>query len=272
MMYLCITLPFIILAWIVYTSKNALLCVGRWILRRRYDIECSGDFSFEPNKNYLILPNHPAIVDPLVLVAELHERGLNICPLVDESFFSNGFVRHILALFNAIRVPDFRRANFRPFLKVRPTYRSSYKRAKALSYSVLALLTAGESVLLYPSGHITADGRENLQNRQLAFNVTTQLPEGVEVVCVRIRGLFGSMWSRAGGRQPPPFLRTLIKAVLILPFSVFRRRRRVSMHAENLTSQILEWSKLPRAGFNEMLEKWYNADLAAKGLAAEATT
>ena len=59
MMYLCITLPFIVLAWIVYTSKNLLLCVGRWILRRRYQVECTGDFSFEPGKNYLVLPNHP---------------------------------------------------------------------------------------------------------------------------------------------------------------------------------------------------------------------
>lgn len=272
MMYLCITLPFIILAWIVYTSKNALLCVGRWILRRRYDIECSGDFYFEPNKNYLILPNHPAIVDPLLLVPELHKEGLNICPLVDESFFSNGFVRHILALFNAIRVPDFREANFRPFLKVRPKYRSSYKRAKALSYSVLALLTAGENVLLYPSGHITADGRENLQNRSLTFNVTTQLPEGVEVVFVRIRGVFGSMWSRAGDKPPPPFVKTLVKAILIWPFSIFRRRRSVSIYAENMTAKVVEWSKHTRAEFNGMLEQWYNADLASKGLVAEPAT
>ena len=272
MMYLCITLPFILLAWMVYTSKNVLLCVGRWILRCRYKIECSGDFSFEPNKNYLIMPNHPAIVDPLILVPELHKEGLNICPLVDESFFSNGFVRHILALFNAIRVPDFRKANFRPFLKVRPTYRSSYKRAKALSYSVLALLTAGENVLLYPSGHITADGRESLQNRQLAFNITTQLPEGVEVVCVRIRGVFGSLWSRAGGKPPPPVVKTLVKAILIWPFSIFRRRRSVSIYVENMTAKVVEWSKQQRAGFNGMLEKWYNADLEAKGLDAEPAT
>lgn len=272
MMYLCITLPFIIFAWVAYTSKSVLLCVGRWILRRRYKIECSGDFAFEPDKNYLILPNHPAIVDPIILVPELHSEGLNICPLVDESFFSNGLVRHILALFNAIRVPDFRKANFRPFLKMRPTYKSSYKRAKALSYSVLALLTAGENVLLYPSGHITADGRENLQNRQLALNVATQLPEGVEVVCVRIRGVFGSMWSRAGGKPPPPFVKTLVKAILIWPFSIFRRRRNVSIYAENMTAKILEWSKLPRAMFNGMLEQWYDADLEAKGLDAEIAT
>ena len=103
MTFLFITLPFLVMAWIFYTNKNVLLCVGRWFLSRRYQIKGSGDLVFAPNKNYLIIPNHPAIVDPAILVSELHRRGLNICPLVDESFFSNGFVRHVLALFNSAR-------------------------------------------------------------------------------------------------------------------------------------------------------------------------
>jgi len=102
--------------------------------------------------------------------------------------------------------------------------------------------------------------------------ILSQLPEGVEVLCVRIRGVFGSMWSRAGGRQPPPFVRTLVKAILIWPFSIFRRRRSVSIYAENMTAKVIEWGKLPRAGFNKMLEQWYDADLAAKGLDAELAT
>ncbi len=272
MTFVFITLPFLVMGWIFYTNKNVLLCVGRWFLSRRYQIKSSGDLVFSPNKNYLILPNHPALVDPLILVSELHRRGMNICPLVDESFFSNGFVRHVLALFNSVRVPDFRRANFRPFLKVRPTHKASLKRAKALSYSVLALLTAGENVLLYPSGHITSDGRECLENRQLAFNVISQLPKGVEVVGVRMRGVFGSMWSRAGGRPPPPFMKTLVKAIFLWPFSIFRRRRTVTIHVEKLTHKVGDWGKLPRAGFNKKLEQWYNADLEMKGLDKEPAT
>lgn len=272
MLYFCITLPFLITAWLVYYSRDALLNVGRWFLSRRYQIECSGDLLFERKKNYLIIPNHPAIVDPLILVPELHARGMNVCPLVDESFFSNGIVRHVLALFNAVRVPDFRNANFRPFLKVKPAYKSSAKRAKALSYSVLALLTSGENVLLYPSGHITADGKESLGNRQLAFNAISQLPDDVDVIGIRIRGLFGSMWSRAGGRPPPPFVKTFIKSILIWPLTFFRRRRVVEIYAENITTRVVEWSRMPRVDFDKMLEQWYNADLDMKGLEVETAT
>ena len=67
-------------------------------------------------------------------------------------------------------------------------------------------------------------------------------------------------------------MRTLVKAILIWPFSIFRRRRSVSIYAENMTAQVIEWGKLPRAGFNKMLEQWYDADLAAKGLDAELAT
>lgn len=272
MLLFCITFPIVLLVWIVYSSRDVMLSVGRWCIRRRYEAECSGDFDFDHSRNYLIIPNHPAIVDPLVLVGELHKKGVAICPLVDESFFSNAFVKHILGMVNAVRVPDFRKSNFRPFLRVRPTHRSAARRAKALSYSVLALLTAGENVLLYPSGHITANGREELGNRQLAFNAISQLPEGVQVMGVRIRGLFGSMWSRAGGVPPPPFVRTLLKSFLIWPLAFFRRRRRVQIYAENLTERVKEWSRLSRVEFDKRLEQWYNADLDAQGLSAETVT
>ena len=267
-----ISIPVAVLLWIVYTSRNALLCVGRWILWKRYDVTCTSEVEFLPGKNYLILPNHPALVDPLILVSELHHQGVDVCPLVDESFFSMRPVRHLLSLFHAIRVPDFRKSNFRPVLKIRPEYHSAARRAKALSFSILALLTAGENVLLYPSGHITADGAEKLGNRQLAYNVISQLPHGVEVVAVRIRGLYGSMFSRVGGRHAPFFGTACIKAILKWPFALFRKRRAVSLHLELITQRVLDWSRETRQAFDAQLEKWYDADIHEKGLTAEEPT
>ena len=127
-------------------------------------------------------------------------------------------------------------------------------------------------MLLYPSGHITADGRESLGNRQLAYNAISQLPDDVEVIAIRIRGLFGSMWSRSGGVQAPPFVRTLLKAIFIWPVSLFRRRRLVRIYAENITQKAIGWSQKTRGEFDKMLEDWYNADLDMKGLTVETPT
>ncbi len=269
MTYLFVTLPFLVLAWICYTSRNWFLSVSRWILARRYSVSVTGVEAIDRSKIQFVVPNHPAIVDPYVLVTELHAIGVDVRPLVDESFFSNRMMRHLLALFEAVRVPDFRKINFRPILKIHPARRDAARRAKALAYTVLATLTGGGNVLLYPSGHISADGREELSNRQLAHNVVSQLPSDVEVLGVRIRGLFGSMWSRAGGKAAPPFIKTLVKAAFMWFGTAFRKKREVTIHFENLTAKAVEWAKEGRAYFNAKIEDWYDSDLRAKGLVYE---
>lgn len=272
MFYFLITLSVVFTAWVVYSSRDALLFFGRWILHRRYEVTLRGQEGLDPKLTYLIIPNHPAIVDPLVVVTELHRLQIDIRPLVDESFFSNGLTRHILALFDAVRVPDFRRVNFRPILKVRPTLHDSARRARALGYTALSTLANGGNLLLYPSGHITDDGRETLSNRQLAYNVISQLPDDVHVLGVRTRGLYGSMWSRVGGRPAPPFVRTLVKSVLLWFVSGFRRKRKVDIYFQDITKETCAWATEERMHFNANLERWYDADLALAGLHAEEAT
>ena len=87
---------------------------------RRYNVTLSGTENLDPKRTYLIFPNHPALIDPFVLTTELYKSKVIIRPLIDESFFSNRLFKHIFMMFNAVRVPDFRRINFRPLLKVRP--------------------------------------------------------------------------------------------------------------------------------------------------------
>ena len=96
--------------------------------------------------------------------------------------------------------------------------------------------------------------------RQLAYSVCRELPPGVEVIGVRTRGLWGSIWSRAGRNDSPPFVPTLVKSVLLWFFAVpFMRRRKVAMHVENITSQVKEWTaEGSRIAFNRHLEAWYN--------------
>ncbi len=269
MIYLFVTLPILILAWVFYSSRDILLVLGRWALRRRYDITFTGHEAIEKKFTYLIVPNHPAIVDPLLLATELHAMGINVRPLVDESFFSNHIVRHVLALFDAVRVPDFQKLNFRPILKIQPRKRDSLRRARALGYTVLATLTAGGNVLLYPSGHISETGQEQIKNRQLAHNVIAQLPNDIHVLGVRIRGLYGSRWSRVGGHPPPPFVKTFITSSFLWCIAGFRKKRQVEIHFEDITLRCRAWATEGRIGFNRHLEQWYDSDLKLLGRVRE---
>ena len=255
-----IIILFVLLAWMICSSPTLVLALGRWVLHRRYDVSLTGAGYINPSLTYLIVPNHPAIVDPLIVVTELHRLHLDVRPLVDESLFTNRVARHILDLFDAVRVPDFRHLSFRPIPKVRPRRRDSVSRARSLLKVVLGTLNDGRNVLLYPSGHISEDGRESMSNRQLAYNVISQLPAGVRVLGVRTRGLYGSIWSRAEGRPAPSFARTVVKSLLLWPVACFRSKRNVGIHFEDITDACMGWSTCGRAGFNARIERWYDSD------------
>ena len=123
----------------ICSSPTLVLALGRWVLHRRYDVSLTGAGYINPSLTYLIVPNHPAIVDPLIVVTELHRLHLDVRPLVDESFFTNRVARHILDLLDAVRVPDFRHLSFRPIPKTRPSRRDSVSRARSLVKVVFCL-------------------------------------------------------------------------------------------------------------------------------------
>ena len=57
----------------------------------------------------------------------------------------------------------------------------------------------------------------------------------------------------------PSFVPTFVKSVsLWFLWAPFVPRRRVTMHVEDMTDRIKEWSKLSRLEFNRKLEEWYN--------------
>ncbi len=236
----------------VFTNRKALCFLGRWIFRRRYDVTVDGLESLADGRAYLVLPNHPAIVDPMLVTTELWRTPLK--PLCDESFFHAGIVAPVvLGTLGAVAVPDLRKHRSKAGATI----------ARGLNDIVLGALARGGSVIFYPAGHIhTEPDREEIGTRQLAYNVCRELPPGVEVIGVRTRGLWGSIWSRAGRKDSPPFVPTLLKSALLWLFvSPFKRRRRVTMHVENITAQTKEWAaEGERLAFNRHLEEWYNAE------------
>ena len=262
----------------VLNYRSVMVFVGRWIFSRRYDVKLEGDLralgretederpeakSFKQSNNptiqqsnnqtitqsYLVLPNHPAMVDPMLVCAALGRIPLR--PLADELFFKTGVLAPmVLRTFEAVAVPDLRKHRSAAGASV----------ARGLNEVVLKALRDGGSVIFYPSGHIQTEAdREVIGTRQLAYNICRDLPEGVEVLGIRTRGLWGSIWSRKGRKDSPSFALTFLKSVLLWVFvAPFVPRRKVTMHVENLTARTREWSKLTRLEFNRELENWYN--------------
>ena len=233
----------------VFCYRSVLLRTGHWIFTRRYRIEVDGLEAAAQGKPLLVLPNHPAMVDPMLVGATFWKTPLK--PLSDESFFHTGIVApRVLKTLGAVPVPDLRKHRTAKGATI----------ARGLGDIVKSTLADGGNVIFYPSGHIqTESEHEDIGTRQLAYNMCGDLPEEVRVIGVRTRGLWGSIWSRAGRKTSPSFVPTFIKSVFLWFFwSPFVPRRRVTMHIEDLTDRVKEWSKLTRLEFNRKLEEWYN--------------
>lgn len=242
----------------VFSYRSVLLVTGRWVFRRRYRVELEGPWFADGARGgseggaraYLVLPNHPAMVDPMLVGAEFWRTPLK--PLADELFFRTGVVApSVLRTLGAVAVPDLRRHRTAKGASI----------ARGLGDIVKSTLADGGNVIFYPSGHIqTEPEREDIGTRQLAYNICGDLPAGVRVIGVRTRGLWGSIWSRAGRKASPSFVPTFVKSVLLWFFvSPFIPRRRVTMHAEDITDRVVAWSALTRLEFNARLNDWYNA-------------
>ena len=233
----------------VFNCRRALVGVGHWVMSRRYEVRKSGFGVFDAqDAAYLVLPNHAAMVDPLLLFAEFRDQPVS--PLCDELYFSNPVAAAFLRTFGAVRVPDLRRRR----------RADDVRKVAGLQDVVLSALGAGKNVLFYPSGHIATEPREEIGTRQLAHNVCRQLPGNARVIGVRTTGLWGSIWSRKGRTATPAFGPTLLKSFgLWLVCLVTRRRRPVDMTFEDLTERVRAWAVLPRAEFNRRMEEWYNA-------------
>ena len=293
---LLLALAFLVAPFLfVFSYRPVLLYVGRWVFAWRYKVEidgleeigacaptalvptrtecagasetsslvpstpaASGAFDHAPSTKHersastslLVLPNHPAMVDPMLVGVAFWKTPLK--PLSDESFFHTGIVApHVLKTLGAVAVPDLRKHRTAQGATI----------ARGLGDIVKSTLEDGGNVIFYPSGHIqTEPEHEDIGTRQLAYNICGDLPEGVRVICVRTRGLWGSIWSRKGRKTSPSFVPTFIKSVFLWFFwAPFVPRRRVTMHVEDLTDRVKEWSKLTRLEFNRKLEEWYNA-------------
>ena len=234
----------------VFCYRPVLLCTGRWIFAMRYRVSADGLSCVPQDRPILVLPNHPAMVDPMLVGVTFWKTPLR--PLCDELFFHSGIVApRVLRTLGAVAVPDLRRHRSAKGATI----------ARGLGDIVKGALADGGNVIFYPSGHIqTEPDREDIGTRQLAYNICGDLPDGARVICVRTRGLWGSIWSRAGRTASPAFVPTFVKSVFLWLFwAPFVPRRRVTMHVEDLTGIVREWAKLPRLEFNARLNGWYNA-------------
>ena len=204
--------------------------IVKFFLHGHYDIRVTGEELLRDDATHLVLPNHTAYIDPLILFAE--EWWLPIRPLVDELFMRHPFYGHILRKADAIEVPDLQKSAM--------SREQGAAAAGQLSRIAIDSLAAGKQLCFYPSGHVKTVDKEVIGNRRMAYEVCRELPAGVRVILCRMRGLESSRWSKLQPKQ-------------------WKWRRTVTMVFEDHTDELKQAAQtLNRRAFNELLEEWYD--------------
>ncbi len=224
-------------------------CFVRCALRLRYRIKVEGLEKIESLNSHrpgvLFLPNHPAEVDPIILMTLLAPSFYPRSLIVEHFYYLKGFQK----------ILDFVRVVPIPTMAEKANRWKEREVAKILD-KIQQELLAGEHYIIYPSGKLKRSASESIGGASFAHNLLQKNPE-IPVVLVRTTGLWGSSFSAAQTGTSPRFQSVLKHAVKVIAKNLifFAPKREVLVQFEMASDLPLESSRLE---FNRTLEGWYN--------------
>jgi len=224
------------------------LWLARRILSLRYKVEVRGLEQCKRSGDTLVLANHAAYIDPVILILYLWPH-FQVRPMLMESIaripMLGWFFRSALG---AVSIPSFQGAV------------NSYKIAqgKKSLQEVVDGLHRGENFLVYPSGRLKRTGEERIGGASGVHEVVG-VTEGSEILLVRTTGLWGSLFSWALEGEKPSLPKGFARGFKILARNLFlfAPRRKVLVELEMAPPDLRE--ERDRARFNQRLEQWFNA-------------
>jgi long-chain-fatty-acid--[acyl-carrier-protein] ligase len=222
--------------------------LARFLVWLRYRVHLHGAEQLRDLRGpVLLLPNHPALIDPVVVLATLWPR-LRPRPMLYEGNFLNPILWPVMMLLDAIRVPDLSQ----------PSARARARAEQAVAEAIDSL-RRGQNVILWPAGRIERAGYESLGAARATADILQAVPQA-QVLLVKSRGVWGSMFSFAPTMTYPKLARGLWRGVglLLANLIFFMPRRRVDMTVERIDRSRLP--ELKRETLNPWLEAWYNSD------------
>lgn len=224
----------------------------RFLFWFRYRVTVKGIENLNPkvlNKKggVLFLPNHPAVFVEPTLVTLATWNKYPVRPMIVDYFFHQPIVNPVMKMINALPIPNFDISS------------NSLKRKQSeeVINTVIEDLRLGDNFLVYPAGRTKNTNQEIIGGASAVHRIIQEVPEA-NIVLVRTKGMWGSIFSRALTGKAPPLFPTLFQGFkYILKNGIFFTPRR---------NVIIEFVPAPkdfpyqasRIELNRWLENWYN--------------
>ena len=244
--------------------RIVVLFIARCLRSLRYRVTINGlDKLRGETGPILVLPNHPAYIDPPIVMSSLWPV-LRPRPMVFAGMFNNPLLYPLIKILNALEIPNLDQASVQ-----------ARQQAEQSIQGLIDSLRRGENCIMWPAGRVELRGVEVLGGVRRLTDILQAVPEA-KVVLVRTRGLWGSRFSYAQTGKSPPLVTNMLKGALWLVANLwfFAPRRHVTITVEKIDRDRLP--ELKRDKINPWFEEWYNrrrsrvADLRAVSLSLRA--
>lgn len=198
------------------------------------------------NGKTLILPNHSAVfVDPLLAIIKIWKH-FKPRALIVEYMYYQPIVQTVMRLLNGMPIPNFA-------TRVNSVKK---KRGEKVFDDVAESMNNGDNFMIYPAGRLKLGNYEEVSGSGVA-KIIERVPD-VNIVLMRIEGLWGSMFSRAITGYSPPLFKTVWEGIKVLLKNgiFFTPRREITITFEKANDDFPRTQG--RTAINQYLEDWYN--------------
>jgi long-chain-fatty-acid--[acyl-carrier-protein] ligase len=224
----------------------------RFLTRFRYRVRVEGlEQLRDLSGPTLVMPNHPGLIDPPLVLANVR-LPVELRPIVTTSMYRKLLLYPLMRLVNAVEVPDLGEHS-----------RDAREQALTMIDALAAGLNRGESFLIYPAGRTERRGVEEIGATRAVADLLERCPQA-NIVLVRTRGIWGSIFTHAYTGEHPNLERCVLKAFgwAFAALFFFLPRRNVTMTVERIDRAALPG--ISREKLNPFLEEWYNRGAAEK--------
>ena len=218
----------------------------RFLTRFRYRVRVEGlEKLRDLSGPTLVMPNHPGLIDPPLVLSNVRIRG-GMRPIVTTSMYRKALLYPLMRLVNAVEVPEMEEQS-----------RDAREQTLTMIDAIAEGLNRGENFLIYPAGRTERRGMEEIGATRAVADLLDRCPQA-NIVLVRTRGLWGSIFTMAYTGEHPNLERCVVRALswVAAALCVFLPRRNVTMTIERIDRRDLPG--ITRDKLNPFLEAWYN--------------
>jgi len=231
--------------WLILSQFKFLL-----LFRYRITVKGLDKLNSETLKNpggILFMPNHCSIfIDPSIVVTTIYKK-FAVRPIIVEYMYYLPVVQFAMRMIRALPVPDFDITS------------NSLKKKKMerVIHTMVEDLRKGDNYVIYPAGRTKHTSQEIIGGASAVHRLIQEAPEA-NIVLVRTKGLYGSMFSRADPNNQPTFFGTSWEGfkIVLKNLLFFTPKRHITVEFEVAPADFPY--KGTKQEINQWLENWYN--------------